>query len=376
MLGDRLAFLVEWLDPASGITWKYQLLQYPDSCEIEMIDLKNKKTFLKRVRCEEITPDMLFIGAIVTVYSRQLKVVDYADQFTHRQLGSRQERTFAMVKPDAVGNMGQVVQAVEAAGFTISQMRLCKLSKAEVEQFYAVHCGKPFYERLTEFMSSGHVLAMELVAEGAIKKWRALIGPTDSIKARGEAPQSLRARFGTDGTRNACHGSDAPDTAAGELSFFFARSTLGRCVQGQNTSLCIIKPHIVRQGQAGAVLAALQQHFLVTALQQFHIDAINAAEFFEVYKGVVPPGEFSSMVAELTSGPFIAIEVADRQGANPVEALRECAGPADPEVAKLLRPNSLRSHFGISKVQNGVHCTDLAEDAPLEVSYFFEIMQQ
>ena len=66
------------------------------------------------------------------------------------------------------------------------------------------------------------------VPAGAIKKWRALIGPTDSIKARGEAPQSLRARFGTDGTLNACHGSDAPDTAAEELSFFFARSTLGR----------------------------------------------------------------------------------------------------------------------------------------------------
>ncbi len=314
---------------------------------------------------------------------------------------------------------------------------------------------------------SRHVAAP--ASAGAIKKWRALIGPTDSIKARGEAPQSLRARFGTDGTRNACHGSDAPDTAAGELSFFFAHSTLGglsfstvspecwggdpwrccmrgqtrapmakqrhcwlvlrcmasnparqpandvqreqqscrqlsdlkaqhlhilivlagRCVQGLNTSLCIIKPHIVRQGQAGAVLAALQQHFLVTALQQFHIDAIDAAggdasarcescaaacwyliyelptccascyprggavhhlhcpaagplrchlvklisswpghgqpwdlicklhvecgrlpaEFFEVYKGVVPPGEFSSMVAELTSGePLIFLD--------------------------------------------------------------------
>ena len=72
--------------------------------------------------------------------------------------------------------------------------------------------------------TAGHVAP---APAGAIKKWRALIGPTDSIKARGEAPQSLRARFGTDGTHNACHGSDAPDTAAEELSFFFARSTLG-----------------------------------------------------------------------------------------------------------------------------------------------------
>ena len=80
--------------------------------------------------------------------------------------------------------------------------------------FYAVHQGKPFFEALTDFMSSGRVLALELVAANAINKWRTLIGPTNSETARAEAPESLRARFGTDGTRNACHGSDAPDTAA------------------------------------------------------------------------------------------------------------------------------------------------------------------
>lgn len=77
----------------------------------------------------------------------------------------------------------------------------------------------------------------------------------------------------------------------------------------------------------------------------------------------------------LYTGPFIAMEIADRDGANPVEALRQLVGPADPEIARMLRPDSLRARYGTSKVQNGFHCTDLIEDGGLEVSYFFTIMQ-
>ena len=76
----------------------------------------------------------------------------------------------------------------------------------------------------------------------------------------------------------------------------------------------------------------------------------------------------------MVSGPFVALELADPDGANPLEAFRELAGPADPEIARMLRPNSIRAKFGLNKVQNAVHCTDLIEDGPLEVSYFFTIL--
>ena len=100
-----------------------------------------------------------------------------------------------------------------------SKLRMCQLSKAEACAFYEVHQSKPFFEKLTDFMSSGKMVAMELVATNAIGKWRNLIGPTDSETARSEAPASLRAQFGTDNTKNACHGSDAPDTAAAVSAF-------------------------------------------------------------------------------------------------------------------------------------------------------------
>lgn len=87
------------------------------------------------------------------------------------------------------------------------------MTPQDAEIFYEEHKGKPFYNNLVQFMSSDFAVGMELIAPDAITRWRQLIGPTNSQKAREEAPKSLRGRFGTDGTKNACHGSDAPATA-------------------------------------------------------------------------------------------------------------------------------------------------------------------
>ncbi len=130
------------------------------------------------------------------------------------------ERTFAIVKPDAVkaGKAGQILARIEAAGFTIRGMRLQHLSQKEAEGFYAVHKERPFFGELTAFMSSGPCVLLCLEAEGAIKKWRDTMGPTDPAKAE---PGTLRRDFGTSIGNNATHGSDAPETAAFELGYFF-----------------------------------------------------------------------------------------------------------------------------------------------------------
>lgn len=101
----------------------------------------------------------------------------------------------------------------------------------------------------------------------------------------------------------------------------------------------------------------------MTAAQLFNVDRPAASEFLEVYKGVLPAGEFNALVEELTSGPCFAVEVADRDGADPVEALRQLAGPMDPELGRVLRPDSLRAKFGLNKIKNGVHVTDLPVSA-------------
>ena len=131
------------------------------------------------------------------------------------------ERTLAIIKPDAVERQfaGPIIQRIEAAGFRIRAMRSVHLSRAEAEGFYAVHRERPFFPSLTAFMSSGPAIVMVLDADGAIKKWRDLMGATDPSKA---PAGSIRADFGSNIERNATHGSDAPETAAFETGYFFA----------------------------------------------------------------------------------------------------------------------------------------------------------
>ena len=130
------------------------------------------------------------------------------------------ERTFSIIKPDAVAKRatGAIIDRIEASGLTIIAMKRLHLSEAQAEGFYAVHKERPFFKDLVSFMTSGPVVCMVLEGEGAIARWRDLMGPTDSTAA---PKGTIRGDFGTDIERNASHGSDAPETARLELSYFF-----------------------------------------------------------------------------------------------------------------------------------------------------------
>ena len=130
------------------------------------------------------------------------------------------ERTFAIIKPDAVkkGHAGRILARIEEAGFRVCAMRMLHMSKKEAEGFYDVHRARPFFGGLTDFMSSGPCIVMCLEAGDAIRKWRDLMGATDPAKA---AAGTLRKEFGASIDNNATHGSDAPETAAFELGYFF-----------------------------------------------------------------------------------------------------------------------------------------------------------
>ncbi len=130
------------------------------------------------------------------------------------------QRTLAIIKPDAVAarHAGRIIQRIEDGGFQIRAMRMLRLSRQEAEGFYAVHRERPFFPSLTEFMSSGAVIVLALEAQDAIAKWRGMMGATDPSKADAG---TLRKEFGRSIQNNATHGSDAPETAAFELGYFF-----------------------------------------------------------------------------------------------------------------------------------------------------------
>ncbi len=130
------------------------------------------------------------------------------------------QRTLAIIKPDAFGKKlsGRIINMIEDAGLSIIGIKVIHLSTGQAGGFYAVHKGKPFYEGLIEFMSSGKIMVLALEGNDAINLWRKVMGATDPAKAEAG---TIRKLFGTAVNRNASHGSDAPDTAKTELDFFF-----------------------------------------------------------------------------------------------------------------------------------------------------------
>lgn len=130
------------------------------------------------------------------------------------------EKTLAIIKPDAVKKkvIGKILQRIEEEEFKISGLKMLHLAKEEAQGFYIIHKDKPFYESLTDFMSSGEIVTMILQGESAIEKWRKVMGVTDPALAE---PGSIRRQFGFSIERNATHGSDAPATAEWEINYFY-----------------------------------------------------------------------------------------------------------------------------------------------------------
>ncbi|XP_054975886.1 nucleoside diphosphate kinase 7 [Sorex araneus] len=371
--GERFVFITEWYDPNASLFRRYELLYYPGDGSVEMHDVKNHRTFLKRTQYEGLRLQDLFPGNKVTIFSRQLALLDYGDQYTARRLGSRKERTLALIKPDAVAKAGEIIETIQDAGFTITKLKMMTLSRKEATDFHADHQSKPLYNELIQFLSSGPVVAMELLRDDAICEWKRLLGPTNPEAARTEAPGCIRALYGTDAIRNAAHGPNTFASAAREMELFFPSTGVCGPANTARFSDCtcgIVKPHAVSAGLLGKMLVAIRDAgFEISAMQMFNMDRANVEEFYEVYKGVV--SEYKDMVTELCAGPCVALEI---QQKDPAKTFRELCGPADPEIARHLRPGTLRAVFGKTKTQNAVHCTDLPEDGLLEVQYFFKIL--
>ncbi|MBD3421529.1 MAG: nucleoside-diphosphate kinase [Chitinivibrionales bacterium] len=135
------------------------------------------------------------------------------------------EKTLAIIKPDSVEKkvVGKIIECIEEHGFRICAMKLLRMRPEQAGGFYAEHQGKPFFDGLVEYMTSGASVVAVLQAEGAIGKWRELMGATDPASA---AEGTLRKRFGTAVNRNATHGSDSPQSAAREVAYFFTEEEL------------------------------------------------------------------------------------------------------------------------------------------------------
>lgn len=379
-LTERYIFEAEWYDKVACILKKFLLYYYPADNTVELYDVKTKKTFLRRTTCEGIQAKDFYVGSTVTVYSRNIKIIDFADETTKIKLQTKTQKTFALVKPDVMDKMGEILKRIMTSNFHIANIKMVKLTKEQATEFCQ---GKESAQMpyIVNFLTSDSILALEILGDDAITQWLKLIGPEDSDQARKEAPTSLRACYGKDNIQNGLHGSENPADAEKELSFFFPDAKSRRkgpdnTAKLTNCTCCIIKPHAVQEKLAGHIIEDIQKAgFIISAIQQFHVDPVNAEEFLEVYKGVL--AEYGAMVGELQSGPCIVMEITHKDTDCDIHMdFRKLCGPMDPDIARQVRPDTLRAKYGKTKVQNAVHCSDLPEDGPLEVEYFFKILDE
>ncbi|XP_003386599.1 PREDICTED: nucleoside diphosphate kinase 7-like [Amphimedon queenslandica] len=369
---ERYSFITDWYDSYASINRQYQLVFFPSDSTCEMIDIKQKRLFLRRSP-SPVKLDEIFLGAVLNILSRQLKVVDFADDFTRSRLETRKQITLALIKPDsAIAHIGEILNAIISEGLTIAKMRMLRLTLKEAERFYRMSSSQILFNDDIQYISSGPLVAIELVGENAIQRWADILGPSDPAEARQVSPSSLRARFGTDQTHNVGHGSIGSEVAGREVEFFFkeGRGEILGSPTAEGCTLCIIKPDALKAGLSAKIIQdILSEGLEITGLGLYNVEKANAEEFYEVYKGVLH--EYPDMVSLLTSGPSIAIALSGR---NAQAQFRQLCGPPDPEIARHLRPHTLRAKYGKNKLENGVHCTDLPEDGPLEVEYFFKIL--
>ena len=246
-----------------------------------------------------------------------------------------------VIKPDGYEKTGEIMDQILQAGFVITKVKMVRLSHAQAEQFYADQFIDSQFAELVKEIKSNAIIALEVVRDDSLAALEKLIEASSS--------------------GNFLVISKNPD-----LNLFALPST----VTTAPCTLLLIKPHAVIAAQSGKIIdAVLKAGFYISSLELRCLKVVEASEFLEVYKGVLI--EFSAMVSQYSAGPLIAVAIS---GDNCLNDLRALCGPSDPEVARVLRPNSLRALFGSNKVENGVHCTDLEEDGSLEVEYFFKIL--
>ncbi|XP_075975151.1 nucleoside diphosphate kinase homolog 7-like [Anticarsia gemmatalis] len=372
----KYSFIGEWYDNQASLIRRFNVFYYPTDDTLEMFDLKNRKTFVRRVKVNGITLDKFYIGCTLYILGRLIKIVDFACEDTKNKLLRDMQVTFGMIKPTPTTTAGKILTHFHTHGLRVTKMKKARLSDEDVSVLFRRMVTDPTYPFLLEFLTGQHVYGLELVGRDAVESAIKIVGDKDPLKAE---PDTIRALYGLDAVRNCVHVSSNVEDALFDIDYFFpppalrsSRLTLTATLS--NCTLCIVKPHAVREGKLGAALEEIDSAgFDITALNMFIVENINAAEFYEVYKGIVP--EYKGMVEELASGPCVAMEiVAKDKNVNTAVEFRKLVGPADPEIARLLRPQTMRAKLGNTKVQNAIHCSDLAEDGLLEVEYFFKIL--
>ncbi len=318
-----------------------------------MNDLKTRRKFLKRTKLPPTLDQNDFVkGSTIVLFSRQLKLVDYADIATRQLLQEKEERMTILVTPSLYDSIGDIVMRFEREDCVLVDMKSIHFSSS--------------IEDVNE--------AIQLLAGMDLRDLCSSSSPCVALSFRGsDSIASVRASVESSPF---CNGVACP-RAGQEKEFeeLFLNKRRQTTATLKECTACVIRPHIVKERKIGQVLKTiLGQGFIISAIQMFRLDKETAAEFLSVYKGVFP--QYVELVDEMSSGSLIALEVKRDSNftGDIVEDFRAHAGPWDHSVACELHPQTIRARFGRNNVANAIHCTDLPEDGVIECEYFFKVL--
>ncbi|KEP64752.1 UNVERIFIED_CONTAM: nucleoside diphosphate kinase [Hammondia hammondi] len=381
MVPGTWIFHVTWCDHQADTVKELTLSYHRSDNSVELYDPKLRRLFLRRTPASIPLQGHLYLGNTVTIFSRQLKIVDYGDDCTRSDLAPRFHKAVLIVKPHAQKHLGCILQRLTDSGFALSGVQMVQLDHQKAKRLLEIMKGSQSQPENTDaaeqtdadiqILTDGKAVVVEIVGHDSKQRLEYIVGAEDPAQARQQSPSSLRAAYGFSKTQNVVHWSALEDDSLRHLSEFLSATSVATLPEiGRDCSCCVIKPSALRH--AGKIVDEILTHgFTISAIQSVHLSRNAADEFYEVYKTVL--AEYSQMVDELTQGVCLAMQVEHEEN-DSVARLRQLSGPHDPEVAKCVRPQSLRAKFGSDRVRNAVHCTDLVGDALHEIQYFFSLL--
>uniref|UniRef100_A0A182FSK1 Uncharacterized protein n=1 Tax=Anopheles albimanus TaxID=7167 RepID=A0A182FSK1_ANOAL len=366
-------YLGEWYQKEADLNRQLVVSFFPSDNSVELIDVKTRKTFLRRTKIEELCENDFFIGAKLLIFGKQIDILDFGDAKT-RSKKANEQLSFGMIKAEALLHLGEILSKIHEAGLGVRRLAMLKIDENYSSMLKSFRSDTSSLSYLLDCMPSQSFIALEIIGKNAYNQYRELCGPESVSEARENAASTFRGLYGAD-----VYCSRSPDDAANESRFIFQNNDIKLVLRSSalftNSTLCVIKPHAVREGKAGDIITEiLRKKFTITAMKMLHFERTNCEEFLEVYKSVVP--EYESMVMQMISGDCIAMEITNKydDSCSTYQSFRDLCGPVCPEVAKMTRPQTLRAQFGKNKVMNAVHCTDLEEDTMLELEYIFKFL--
>lgn len=344
-------FVVEWFDPLPQLKKTYLLKYFVDQHMLEMVDVKTKKLFLKKSNCpKELTLNDFYVGGKIMAYGRELDIVDYGDGKTRDKLHHQLQVVALILSSKLYLSWGEIIDNFQST-FNLTKLKTFLLSSTIEDNLTNILALRS--RKSVDIFSEGVNLVICGHAEDGFNKLN------DLIKELNISNKILM-------TTSNQQTNDLQDLLFNKTKFVVpSTATMDNC------SCAIIKPHSVKSYLVGKIIQQIiNQGYEVSAMTSINFDKVQAEEFLEVYKGVVP--EYSDHINQLSSGLCIALEV---RAENAVETFRWTAGPWDAGMAKELYPDTIRGKYAIDNVRNAIHCTDLAQDAVLECEYVFNILE-